>query len=145
MDPLLLSLGSLQVLTSSPPFLPLIECDVWCVDNFPPYYCFVPHAPGEFGPLSQTIPGHTTYTSPYLCQTIPYLCQTFPYLCQTMPYHGTLCQYQSIECHTMSHHIMPKYTRPYHTIYCYTSPNHTISWCTRTHHTQRTTSHQTQS
>ena len=72
MDPLL-SLGSLQVHTSSPPFLPLIECDVWCVDNFPPYYCFVPQARGEFGPLCPTIP----------CHTIP--CHTIP--CQTIPYH----------------------------------------------------------
>ena len=65
MDPLLLSLGSLQVLTSSPPFLPLIECDVRCVDNFPPYYCFVPQARGEFVP-SCTMPHHTMH-KPCMC------------------------------------------------------------------------------
>ena len=65
MDPLL----SLQVLTSSPPFLPLIECDVWCVDNFPPYYCFVPQARGEFVP-SCTMPHHTMH-KPCMCG-VPY-------------------------------------------------------------------------
>ena len=56
---MLLILSSLLSTSPSPP-LPLIECDVPRVDNFPPYYCFVPLARGELG-LIHTI-DHTHYT-----------------------------------------------------------------------------------
>ena len=84
---MLLILSSLLSTSPSPP-LPLIECDVPRVDNFPPYYCFVPLAWGELG-LRHTI-DHT---------------------------QRVYCTQQSSDCtysqHTIENHRQSLQSRPY--------------------------------